>query len=1603
MTAKKTKEKRKIAVEIAKKATNSGKSGLGGSRLLASLIIVGLAWLLLVGVVFATQWQTKNQSDFDEGTYYQTDYNTTIGAVDLTDANTGGTYVSKIFNAGSPAQWNNISWYGTSFNCGDTLTDPRDGKTYDTVLIGTQCWMAENLNYGTMTAGTNNQGNDCPSVAETEKYCYNNTESNCTSDGALYQWGQAMCGAASCNGTGAPPNDACARPVQGICPPGWHIPSHYEITTLEKNVGSNPDAFPYDESTTGWLGTDEGGNLKGTTVCGSYPCWNSPNTGATNSSGFTAWAAGFRNTDGSFGNRGAYTDIWSSFASGTNAWRHSLSSSRATIFRNATNELYAFSVRCIKDQTVLNLSVRSCNDASCSGETWTNLNDTSPQNLSANGISDNQWFQYRFDFNTNDPSYSPKLYDVNIDYTILNASPDGNITKIDGYADDADLPVFSYVKDGNLTIDFNVMDPDNDRLTADINYSTSSSQGTGTAIIDDLNLSIDEANCDDEDFTDSTHCSWDLNIHPTLVSDNNYFILLVVDDGTATSFNASDNSFMVDNTAPNTVADYNANWQAGDANVTLSCSDGSGSGCLVTKYRLDSDGGSGVSMGAWQTYDTNILITADGNYAIDFYSMDVAQNIEGINRIYVLIDSPPTVKIVHPGNPFTIFDGGTVDFNILYTDAVNWEWDINGDLVYDYSGDANISHTYDANLSGTTYTVTARVTDGNFLTATDSLQLTIDAITVTFNVTDISTSEHLDGLTLTCNGTQLGTTNASPFTKDFNYGMQYCTLTKNNYANLDFNFLADQNKTLNLAMEPITAAEHTFSAKAEFNFQPDINKLTVVSWLERSGAILNNPMPTAAEVKIYDQNTLVHTLNSTSPSVTGQFTMVQTDANIMPGKQYSGTIKITFSGKDYTSGFSFNVQGVSQIYDLNTLLVTLCETYPNSQLCKSLSDINATVLDINANTWIQAADVWNYAVRTLTDCNQSDMWNYLHDINLTVVDLNGQAWLSADDVWNYTNRTLTDYNMATLPEDIWGFSKRTLTDYNLSTMLLYLKDINVTVADINGNSFISAQDMWNYGVRTLTDYNQSTVFAYLADINAFSYDTNETTSNIWLSQQQNFKVVLSDFGKITNGGTYRAKLWVFDFNGNPKDADFTPKMTLYDPVRNIIVQNVDMNHDETGVYSYSFVTTSSDTAGQWEAVASVIVNGSTITPSDWWVLTGNPPKVTINSITDATVPSITADVTLTNEGVGSQEYQYEYCIVSDQTNQCGGSDDEDYASGAKFIQAGEIWNTSQNLTLSKTGTYWFKVKVYYDGETSAASRQFTATAASPEPTSGHIPDWEGRGDDPSGLATLPGAVGEISITEFPSEMVVKQGGFEFFLVKVKNIGKGNLTDLKLGVDGLFLDWYSVEQDKTVLAPNEEASFVIKTMVPLNAELKDHLVKFKVSSNEDSKEAESVLRVLEKPLDEIRFVDVSISRMMVKDSGEIDITLFNNSLKDLNLNISLLTPLDWQIEKKEFDLLLKAGQQRKIKFKVNTSYRSGVQDLVLTIKSKDGIIFAGVGKNKLFKELLVIVHAPEKPIVLIPFLPVPIEWISIAVIAIALLALIVFLVKRSKGLHKKMLA
>ena len=144
------------------------------------------------------------------------------------------------------------------------ITDTRDDQEYSTVQIGTQCWMAENLNIGNMVQGVI----DMTENGEIEKYCYDDNAQNCNVYGGLYQWNEMM-------------QYVTTPSTQGICPDGWHLPSNDEYTVLTDYLGGSGVA---------------GGKMK---EAGTIH-WVSPNTGATNESGFTVLPGGTRWSDNNF-------------------------------------------------------------------------------------------------------------------------------------------------------------------------------------------------------------------------------------------------------------------------------------------------------------------------------------------------------------------------------------------------------------------------------------------------------------------------------------------------------------------------------------------------------------------------------------------------------------------------------------------------------------------------------------------------------------------------------------------------------------------------------------------------------------------------------------------------------------------------------------------------------------------------------------------------------------------------------------------------------------------------------------------------------------------------------------------------------------------------------------------------------------------------------------------------------------------------------------------------------------------------------------------------------------------------------------------------------
>jgi uncharacterized protein (TIGR02145 family)/uncharacterized repeat protein (TIGR02543 family) len=226
--------------------------------------------------------------------------------------------------------WNtNSSGTGTNYNAGDSYTptasitlyakwyipaptitmfiDSRDGKTYKKVVIGTQTWMAENLNY-----------------SATGSMCYGNNADSCAKYGRLYNWNTAMDGASS---SAANPSE-----VRGVCPADWHLPSDAEWTTLRTFVGETSTAGTKLKSPNYWRGFS------------GIPA-------STDEYGFSALPGGYGYVTGDYYDATKKGGWWSATednASGA-AWYWYMPYDSEFLGRYYYGKIYLFSVRCVED------------------------------------------------------------------------------------------------------------------------------------------------------------------------------------------------------------------------------------------------------------------------------------------------------------------------------------------------------------------------------------------------------------------------------------------------------------------------------------------------------------------------------------------------------------------------------------------------------------------------------------------------------------------------------------------------------------------------------------------------------------------------------------------------------------------------------------------------------------------------------------------------------------------------------------------------------------------------------------------------------------------------------------------------------------------------------------------------------------------------------------------------------------------------------------------------------------------------------------------------------------------------------------------------------
>jgi uncharacterized protein (TIGR02145 family) len=237
-----------------------------------------------------------------------------IPGISAANANGGGTSTgTTLHSCGAPNVHNPDLTYGS-------MTD-QEGNVYKTIVIGTQEWMAENLNTSSYRNGdaivTGLDNSAWGATTSGAWSYYNNDASYACPYGKLYNW------------------FACTD-SRGLCPTGWHVPSDAEWTTLTNFLGGEGVA---------------GGMMKSTgTIEATTGLWNNPNTGATNSSGFSGVSSGTKYYEGNYSDISNISIFWSNseIQSDTGLTRYIYYAGQDVVLYPYVKQ-GGFSVRCLRD------------------------------------------------------------------------------------------------------------------------------------------------------------------------------------------------------------------------------------------------------------------------------------------------------------------------------------------------------------------------------------------------------------------------------------------------------------------------------------------------------------------------------------------------------------------------------------------------------------------------------------------------------------------------------------------------------------------------------------------------------------------------------------------------------------------------------------------------------------------------------------------------------------------------------------------------------------------------------------------------------------------------------------------------------------------------------------------------------------------------------------------------------------------------------------------------------------------------------------------------------------------------------------------------------
>lgn len=368
-------------------------------------LIIGMCIaFLVVNIAYASYLTDNSQEDFNNGTYNKTFYNNS-GFVQLNNTYSEGEFTSRLFDTGFNSQWNNISWINNAIGelPANQTIETKYGKgninmTGNVLLFhlneasGTIIDYSGNGHNGTenggATYGAYGKFNTALEFDGNDDYIDTGLSDDLSAEGAfsVFAWVKDIQSGNNyviSQRHSIPPSGYASDWILGYQNGGlWFRSSTIDGSNLISDGKWHLLGFTFD-GTTARLYID------------------SDSKGAVTPTGFSGYGSVKLMTRG---------DATSSFTSGkmdeVSIWNRSLSSDEIL-------DLYKRGI------LRLNVTARSCDDSDCDTETWINLNESSSQNLKSQGIQDNQYFQYRFNLETDNKSYSPELYNITIDFTSL--------------------------------------------------------------------------------------------------------------------------------------------------------------------------------------------------------------------------------------------------------------------------------------------------------------------------------------------------------------------------------------------------------------------------------------------------------------------------------------------------------------------------------------------------------------------------------------------------------------------------------------------------------------------------------------------------------------------------------------------------------------------------------------------------------------------------------------------------------------------------------------------------------------------------------------------------------------------------------------------------------------------------------------------------------------------------------------------------------------------------------------------------------------------------------------------------------------------------------